>query len=149
MFCWYQAHNLHEKYYAVSPTVAQKSVMIIAAIVSHQRRDAATIDIPGAYLHTYTHKHVKILLKGRLTQLIATFKEKLYSKYIIVNKKGGALLYVKIQKALCGLLRSKLLLQLKLDKDLEAFGFEINPILSMCCKQDDQWSTDDYDMARV
>jgi hypothetical protein len=51
----------------------------------------------------------------------------LYRKYITVDKKGTTILYVKMQKALYGLLRSALLFYKKLVADLESDGFVLNP----------------------
>ncbi len=52
---------------------------------------------------------------------------KLYRPFVITNSKGKSLLYVKMHKALYGLLRSALLFYKKLVSDLEGYGFEINP----------------------
>ena len=41
--------------------------------------------------------------------------------------KGKSLLYDQIQKAFYGLLRSALLFYRKLVKDLDSYGFQINP----------------------
>ena len=57
-----------------------------------------------------------------------TGKPKIYRKYIIVNKKGKALLYLKIYKALYLLLRSAILFYSKQVKYLEDLGLEINPL---------------------
>ena len=51
----------------------------------------------------------------------------LYRKYITVDRKGMAILYVKMQKALCGLLRSALLFYRKLIANIESDGFVLNP----------------------
>jgi hypothetical protein len=51
----------------------------------------------------------------------------LYRKYITVDRKGMTILYVKMQKALYGLLRSALLFYNKLMADLEGNGFMLNP----------------------
>jgi hypothetical protein len=50
-----------------------------------------------------------------------------YRKYVSLDKKGTKILYVKLQKALYGLMRASLLFYWKLQKELEAYGFEINP----------------------
>jgi hypothetical protein len=57
---------------------------------------------------------------------MAKVEPKLYMPYIITTSKGDSILYVKMQKAMYGLLRSTLLFYLKLRKDLEEFGFVIN-----------------------
>ena len=62
-------------------------------------------------------------LKGRLSELMATAEPKLYRKYISYDSKGRAELYVKVHKALYGLLRSALLFYHKLVGGLKRFGF--------------------------
>ena len=49
-----------------------------------------------------------------------------YGPYII-QESGGQVLYVKVLKAIFGMLKSALLFYNKLRKDLEDSGFEINP----------------------
>ena len=44
-----------------------------------------------------------------------------------MDKKGTPILYVRLKKALYGLLRSSLLLYRKLRGELEAYGIKINP----------------------
>jgi hypothetical protein len=44
-----------------------------------------------------------------------------------VDRKGAAILYLKMQKAIYGLLRSALLFYKKLVTDLESIGFKLNP----------------------
>jgi hypothetical protein len=51
----------------------------------------------------------------------------IYCKYITVNRKGSPVLYVKLQKALYGLMRVSLLFYRKLRKELEEYGFVVNP----------------------
>ena len=52
---------------------------------------------------------------------------KLYRKYVTYDSKGNTMLYVQMNKALYGLLQSALLFYKKLRKDLEGYGFVINP----------------------
>ncbi len=51
----------------------------------------------------------------------------LYRKYITVDRRGMAMLQVKMQNSLYGLLRSALLFYKKLVADLESDGFVLNP----------------------
>jgi hypothetical protein len=51
----------------------------------------------------------------------------LYRKYITVDKKGAAILYVKMQKSMYSLLRSALLFYKMLVGELESSGFKLNP----------------------
>jgi hypothetical protein len=50
----------------------------------------------------------------------------LYGPYLIKNEKGESILYVRMLKAMYGLLRSALLFYLKLVEDLKADGFTMN-----------------------
>ena len=44
-----------------------------------------------------------------------------------MDKNGTPILYVRLKKALYGILRSSLLFYRKIRGELEAYGFEINP----------------------
>ena len=52
---------------------------------------------------------------------------KINRKHIIFDKRGKPVLYVKMLKALYGLLRSALLFYRKLAKDLHKYGLKMNP----------------------
>jgi hypothetical protein len=51
----------------------------------------------------------------------------IYRKFITLNANNQPILYVKLQKALYGCLRSALLFYEKIVGDLKSQGFEINP----------------------
>ena len=110
-----------------SPTVATESVFITAVIDVHEGREIACFDIPGVFLCADVNEEVTMVLKGRLAELMVQVAPNLYRKYITVDRKGMAILYVKMQKALHGLLRSALLFYNKLVADLESDGFVLNP----------------------
>jgi hypothetical protein len=109
------------------PTVSTEAVFITAVIDSHEERDVACFDIPGAFLHADSDEYITMILKGRLAELMVKVAPNLYRKYISVDAKGLAILYVKMQKAIYGLLRSALLFYKKLVSDLESTGFKLNP----------------------
>jgi len=110
-----------------SPTVSTEAVFITAVIEAHEGRDVACFDIPGAFLHADSDEDITMILKGRLAELMVQVAPNLYRKYISVDRKGTAVLYVKMQKAIYGLLRSALLFYRKLVIDLEGNGFVLNP----------------------
>jgi hypothetical protein len=93
----------------------------------HERRDVGCYDIPGAFIHADSDEDITMVLKGRLAKLMVQVAPNLYRKYILVDKRNTPILYVKIQKALYGLLRSALLFYQKLVGDLESDGFVLNP----------------------
>jgi hypothetical protein len=103
--------------------------MITAAIDAHEQCKVVTIDIPGAFFHAYNDKETFMLLKGHLTELMVQVDPQLYRKFIIHNKNNQALLYVKLSKAIYGLLKSALLFYRKFVKDLKNYKrpFTINP----------------------
>jgi hypothetical protein len=112
---------------STSPTVATEPVFITAVIDAHEGRDVACFDIPGAFLHADSDEDITMVLKGRLAELMVQVAPNLYRKYISIDRKGTAILYVKMLKAMYRLLRSALLFYRKLGKDLEGNGFKLNP----------------------
>jgi hypothetical protein len=107
--------------------VVMELVFITAIVDAHEGRDVACFDILGELLHTDVKEDITMVLKGRLAELMVQVMSSLYRKYITVNRKGTAILYVKMEKALYGLLRSALLFYRKLVVDLESDGFVLNP----------------------
>ncbi len=69
---------------------------------------------------------LKMVLKGRLAELMVQVAPNLYRKYISMDRMGMAILYMKMQKAMYGLLRSALLFYRKLVEDLESNGIKLN-----------------------
>ena len=61
-----------------------------------------------------------------LAELIAKTDPKLYQKYPC-NKKGKKVLYLRLKKALYGMMKSVLLFYRKLVSELKTMGFTINP----------------------
>ena len=105
--------------------------MITSALEVKEGRGVDIIDIPGAYLHIYMDKYGKqiiiMLLKGKLVELVVMLDPKLRRKYVTYDSKGDIILYVEMNKALYGLLKIELLFYNKFRKDIEAYGFVINP----------------------
>ncbi len=117
-----QRNYIHEGAAAL-PTVMAESVLITAAIEATEGRDVAVIDLPGAFLNLDMDEVVHMVLRGRLAELMVNFALQIYCKYFTLGAKGEPILYVTLQKALYGCLRSALLFYLKLVADLEVKGF--------------------------
>jgi hypothetical protein len=92
-----------------SPTVSTEAVFITAVIEAHKEHNVACFDIHGAFLHADSDKDITMILKGRLAELMVKRAPNLHRKYISVDRRGTAILYVKMQKAIYGVLRSALL----------------------------------------
>ena len=109
-----------------SPNVSTESVFLTSVIDAYERRDVGCYDIPGAFLHADSNEDITMILKGKLAELMVQVAPALYQKYITVDKRNTPILYVRLQKALYGLLRSALLFYKKLVGDLEGEGFVLN-----------------------
>ena len=107
-------------------TVAIESVFITAAIDAKENRDVATVDLPGAFLHAKIEEVVMMEFKGKLAELMTLVVPQVYRKYITTDSKGRPVLYVKLQKALYGMLKSALLFYKKLLSELMSQGFQPN-----------------------
>ena len=66
-------------------------------------------------------------LRDKIVELLVQLEPTMYQKYVIVGPNGEPILYVRLLKALYGLLRSALLFYKKLRGDLKRMGFEVNP----------------------
>ncbi len=77
-----------------------------------------------------------MILKGRLSELMVQVAPNLHRKYISADRRGTAILYVKMQKAIYGLLRSALLFCKKFVSDLEGNRFKLNPHDPCIAKKD-------------
>ena len=73
-----------------------KAILITTAINTHEERDVATVDIPGAYLHTDTDEDLAMQLKSKLAELMVAVDPKLYMKYVVFDNKEHMELYAKV-----------------------------------------------------
>ncbi len=112
---------------AASPTVTNELVFLTGVIDAKEQRDVATVDIAGAYLHAVNDHDVHMVLEGKLAELMDLVAPHIYCKHITTNKKGQPMLYVRLHKALYGLLKSALVFYKRLSGDLFSHGFKINP----------------------
>jgi hypothetical protein len=112
---------------AALPTVSTELTFITAAIVASKRRKVRSYDIPSAFVNTDVDEDVLMVLKGESAEMMVQIAPQEYCKYVTVDKKGTPILYVKLQKALYGLMRASLLFYRKLCKELEDYGFVVNP----------------------
>ena len=109
-----------------SPTVAIESVMISGTIDAYEKRDVATIDVPGAFMQADMDDTVYIRIDGAMAELLIRIDPTLYNQFVkIVN--GKKVLYLLLKKALYGTLKAALLFYKKLVEVLTSWGFELNP----------------------
>jgi hypothetical protein len=60
-------------------------------------------------VNTDVDEDVLMVLKGELADMMIQIVPRVYRKYITINKKGTPILYMKLKKALCGLMKASLL----------------------------------------
>ncbi len=104
-----------------------ESTFITAAIATSKKRKVRSFDIPSAFVNTEVDKDVLMVLKRKLADMIIQIAPQVYRKYATINKKGTPILYLKLKKALYGLMRASLFFYWKLQRELEDYGFTVNP----------------------
>jgi len=123
---------------ASAPTVTVEAVMLSCTIDALKKRDVATADIPGAFLHANNDETVHVRFEGTMAKLLTKLDPKMYRKYVC-KENGKTVLYVELVKALYGTLRAALLFWKKLSGILQEWGFEINPY--NCASSYGMWMT--------
>jgi len=112
-----------------SPTASTTSLFIMMAIAASERRAVATIDFPGAFLHSEMPddgKPVFMRLNKFETKVVVSI-DKSYVRFV---RKDGTMI-VKLKRALYGCVESARLWYEKLSKDLESIGYVRNKV-DMC-----------------
>ncbi len=101
-------------------------MFLTSTIDAKENREVVTIDIPGEFLHADNEDYVIMKMVGMLAKLMVKTNPKKYRQYIVLEK-GRSVLYLQLQKALYGMMKSALLFYRKLVSELKEMGFEINP----------------------
>jgi hypothetical protein len=98
-------------------------------IDAKQNRDVMTLDIPNAFVQTEISldgDKIIIKIRGQLVGILLELCPGVYDDYVI-NEGKHKILYVRMLKALYGMLISSILYYKKFRKDIELIGFEVNP----------------------
>ena len=130
--------------------------MITSAIDAYEKRDVMTVDCPGAFLRAMASDPVLMKLRGPLVEALLLIDPAMYRDYVITGKNGEKILYVRMSKALYGLLKSALDFYNKLRSDLEDNGFIVNPYDPCVANKDVNgkqmtvlWHVDDLKVSHV
>ena len=86
----------------------------------------AILDIANAFLYTENDEKIIMLLCGKLAEMMVQIDPAMYRKYGAYSLNEQAMLYVRLSKALYGMLRAALFFYKRLMSDLEGMGFEVN-----------------------
>ncbi len=81
---------------------------VTSTIDARENREVVTINIPGAFCHATNKDYAIMQMNGTLAKLMVKTDLKLYGKFL-VDKKGKKVLYLRLQKALYGKMKSALL----------------------------------------
>jgi hypothetical protein len=101
--------------------------MISIAIDAKEKRDVATCDVEGAYLHADMDELVVMVVEGNMVDYLVQANPGRYEPFVTYTQDGKKLLYVELLKALYGCVKSALLWYKLLTSTLKKMGFEINP----------------------
>ena len=122
-----RTYDSYERSDGSLPTVATDSIFMTGVIDAKDMRAIAILDIANAFLHAENDEKIPMLLRGRLAEMMVQVDPSMYRKYVTYSPNGQAMLYVRLSKALYGMLRAALLFYKRLRSDLENMGFEVNP----------------------
>ena len=76
-----------------SPTVSTDALMISLMIDAKERRDVATADVKGAYLHADMEEFVLLKLFGEAVNIMCQVNPK-YEKFVVIEN-GKKVLYLQ------------------------------------------------------
>jgi hypothetical protein len=128
--------------------------MLMSVIEVAEGIDVATCDIPNAFIQTEVQEvdkdgnRIIMEIQGILVDLLV----KVFSEYeaIVIQEGSGKVLYVRVKKAIYGMLESVLLFYKNLSGDLVKYGFDVNPydpcVANKSCNQIQltvSWHVDD------
>jgi hypothetical protein len=113
---------------ATSPTAATELILLTATIDAEEGRDVMTVDIPNAFVQTKldnTQEKVIMMICGILVDMLIEINPEMYQSYI-VYEGNHRVIYVRMLRALNGIIQSALLFYKKFRSDIETIGFKVN-----------------------
>ena len=110
-----------------SPTVSTEALFLTCLIDAMEKRDVATVDIPGAFMQSDMEgRDTYMKIEGKMVDILSKVDPSLYEEHATIEN-GKKVLYVKLKKALYGTVQASLLFWKNLTETLVSWGFEINP----------------------
>ena len=120
-------YNGYDKADGSSPTVTTEIIFFTGVVDVCESWAVAVLDISNVFLHVHNNETVITLLRGNLAKMMVRIDPSMYRKYVMYSKNGVPILYVRLSKALYGMLRSFLLIYKRIRSDLEEREFVVNP----------------------
>ena len=105
--------------------------MLTGVIDAKQERDVITLDIPNAFVQTSIPQgknddEIIMKIRGVLVDMLIEMSPETYKNYV-VYERGKKVLYVRMLKALYGMMIASVLYYKKFRSDIESIGYEVNP----------------------
>ena len=111
----------------MSSAASSEATLLTLLVDAHEKRDVATVDVPGAYLHADMKDFVLLKLEGEIVDYMMEASPETYGPFVeVIN--GKKVLYLQLLKALYGCVQSALLWYELLSSTLVHMGFTINPV---------------------
>jgi len=111
---------------ATSPTVSLESLMLSMMIDAYENRDVATADVVGAFLKGDMDDFVMVKLMNEKVDIMCRVESK-YRDYVIRGKNGRKTLFMKLNKALYGCMKSAIIWYETFVTTLKGLDFKLNP----------------------
>ncbi|CAJ1953560.1 unnamed protein product, partial [Cylindrotheca closterium] len=114
-----------------SPTALQEAITTTCVIDAHEGRDIMMMDVPNAFIQTYMPEakegedRIYMKITGMMVQILIDMAPE-YREYVVLEN-GKRVIYVRVLRAIYGMLQSSLLFYNQFQSDLEAKGFVFNP----------------------
>ena len=84
-------------------------IFMTGVIDAKERRHVAVLDIANTFLQADNDETVNMFLRGKLAEMTVRIDPMLYREYVTYSTKGVPMLYVRLSKALYGILHGALL----------------------------------------
>ncbi|CAJ1943974.1 unnamed protein product, partial [Cylindrotheca closterium] len=113
-----------------SPTALQEAITTTCVIDAHKGRDIMTLDVPNAFIQTYMpdakegEDRVYMKITGMMVQILIDMAPE-YREYVVLENRKP-IIYVRVLRAIYGMLQSSLLFYNQFQSDLEAKQFVFN-----------------------
>ena len=120
-----------DKEEATAPTASLESIFLTAIVDAKEQRDVMSADIPNAFIQANMpetkdgEERVIMKITGVLVELLLEIDPGKYGSFVVFEK-GEKILYVRVLKALYGMLIAALLWYQQFKADLEQVGFKFN-----------------------
>ncbi|CAJ1965953.1 unnamed protein product [Cylindrotheca closterium] len=113
-----------------SPTALQEATTTTCVIDAHKGRDVMMLDMPNAFIQTYTpdakegEDQIYMKITVMMVQILIDMAPE-YCEYVVLEN-GKREIYVRVLRAVYGMLQLSLLFYNQFQSDLEAKGFVFN-----------------------